>query len=167
MSKDVPDNEVSELLQSGFRYAMSLVRDKAQAEDLVQEGWLSTIRARGPWNKPYLFSAIRSRFINQWKREQLIPLVSIDDINEPYDPVTEHEQAILENDFDCKELESALSQLRAVEREVLYLTVVEGYTAQEVSDIINAPRNTVLSLSHRARQKVRRHLQKTYAEVAL
>jgi DNA-directed RNA polymerase specialized sigma24 family protein len=33
--------------------------------------------------------------------------------------------------------------------------LVEGYTAQSVADLFEWPRGTVLSMSHRARQKVR------------
>ncbi|VAX08123.1 hypothetical protein MNBD_GAMMA26-1750 [hydrothermal vent metagenome] len=166
-AKIMLDDEPAKLLQSGYRYALSLTRNKTKAEDLLQEAWLATLQAKGPINKPYIFSAIRSRFINLCKREQLVSIVSLDEITELIDPVTEQEQVALQNDQDYSGLEAALATLRPVERETLFLMVVEGYTAQEIADLTDQPRNTVLSLNHRARQKVRRHFQKKQMKVAL
>lgn len=45
-------------------------------------------------------------------------------------------------------LEQALAQLRSIEREALFLAVVEGYTAQEIADLTQQGRGTVLSLIH-------------------
>lgn len=48
-----------------------------------------------------------------------------------------------------------LRQLRDVERETLYLSVVEGYTADEISTMTSTARGTVLSMLHRAKIKLR------------
>lgn len=53
----------------------------------------------------------------------------------------------------------ALNNLRSQEREALFLTAVEGYTAQEIADLTHQPRGTVLSLVHRAKQKIRRFVK--------
>ena len=55
-------------------------------------------------------------------------------------------------------LERALGRLRAEERELLYWAWVEGRTAQEISELTERPRGTVLSALHRAKQKLRREL---------
>ena len=49
--------------------------------------------------------------------------------------------------------------LRTEERAVLVLSAVEGYTAREIGEMLDAPRGTVLSLMHRTRVKLRRWLQ--------
>ena len=59
----------------------------------------------------------------------------------------------------------ALSLLRPDEREVLFLAAVEGYTAQEIGEMTERPRGTVLSLLHRARQRVRNTLELDAQEV--
>ena len=53
------------------------------------------------------------------------------------------------------DLEYLLGQLKAGDRELLYLHCVEGYTAQEISDLIGRPRGTILSSINRAKAKLR------------
>ena len=46
-----------------------------------------------------------------------------------------------------------------LERAVLVLSALEGYTAREIGELLDAPRGTILSLMHRTRAKLRRWLQ--------
>jgi RNA polymerase sigma-70 factor (ECF subfamily) len=52
------------------------------------------------------------------------------------------------------DIDALLSELRPEEREALFLHGVEGYTASEISRLTGQPRGTVLSLLHRARQRL-------------
>lgn len=147
---------IEDLLHSGFRYALSLAGDSARAEDLLQDAWLAVLKAKGPQHRPYLYSAIRSRFLNLNKREKLISVVSLSDVPELEGTI---EAGNAFDYFDNALLERALAQLRCVEREALFLLVVEGYTASEISSFTQQPRGTVLSHIHRAKAKVRRFFQ--------
>ena len=60
--------EIKSLLQHGYRYALSMTHNTTRAEDLLQDAWVAILQANGPLEKNYLFSAIRSRFINASKR---------------------------------------------------------------------------------------------------
>jgi len=146
--------EITELLNSGYRYANSLTHHSAKAEDILQDAWVAVLHADGPKTKAYLFSAIRSRFINQYRRDQLVPIIPIDEMDNDH-------AAYDEKYFDHLEyaqLEKALESLRSLEREALFLAVVEGYTAEEISKLTDQPRGSVLSLLHRAKKKLRTHL---------
>ncbi len=157
MSSGTPAEDIEILLQSGYRYALSLTHNSTRAEDILQDAWYAVLHAGGPHNKPYIFQAIRSRFINQYKRDLLVPLVPLDDINEEdystYDTPFHHQT------YNDDALEQALSSLRTAEREALYLTAVEGYTAQEVAELTSQPRGTILSMLHRSRVKIRKYYQ--------
>jgi RNA polymerase sigma-70 factor (ECF subfamily) len=146
-----PEN-LRALLLSGYRYALSLTHHRAQAEDLVQDAWVAVLQARGSQTRAYLFAAIRTRFLNQHRRERLVPMVPLDD---NYDAASD-DPPLPEIDSDT--LERALGLLRPVERETLYLASVEGYTAEEIGALTQTSRGTVLSLLHRARHKLRRAL---------
>ncbi|VAX11598.1 hypothetical protein MNBD_GAMMA26-504 [hydrothermal vent metagenome] len=152
--------EIATLLQSGFRYALSLTHDTHQAEDVLQDAWMAVIRANGPLSKPYLFSAVRSRFLNANRREKLYPVVSLEDLGELGEDDSADEGGA---GLDGELLERAIADLRCVEREVLFLMVVEGYTAQEVADLTQRPRGTVLSMLHRGKKKVRRYFKQQNA----
>ena len=156
-------NDLEALLQSGYRYALSLSHDPARADDLLQDAWVAILGANGPMTKPYMFKAIRSRFINH-HRNSRVTLVSLDggaeDTPDHYSEFNEPLSAA-----ELARLDDALATLRDVEREVLYLTLVEGYTAQEVTDLTGHSRGTVLSLTHRARAKLRRYFADPLREV--
>lgn len=144
------------LLQQGYRYALSLTHHTAKAEDLLQDAWIAVIQANGPHEKGYLFSAIRTRFYNMYKREQLVPMLPLESIQESIPE--QHDPAIsAQHGFEDPRLEKALAQLRGIEREVLYLSAVEGYTAQEITTLTGQARGTVLSMLSRTKNKIQRH----------
>ena len=146
---------LEELLHSGYRYALSLTHHKANAEDVLQDAWVAILQAGGPHNKPYLFRAIRSRFLNHHKRERLVPMVPVEDATVDWDTDDRLWDPTPPFAASEKMLETVLSTLRPLEREALFLAAVEGYTAQEIGDLTAQPRGTVLSLIHRARHKLR------------
>ena len=146
------------LLQAGFRYALALRSQQQDAEDLVQESWLRLFSTYGEVpHKAALFTAIRNLYIDRYRREKLIVLESLDK--------TDVADEIADNgwSFDAianaQELELPLAKLREEEREALFLNVVEGYTTQEIAELTERSRNTVLSLIYRARQKLQKSLR--------
>ncbi len=161
---EVTEN-LEELLHSGYRYALSLTHDKTRAEDIVQDAWLAVLKAKGPQTRPYFFSAVRSRFLNLNKREQLVMVVSLDDVPpiEEQEDTSDHLEIM--DYLEYPMLEEALDSLRGVEREALFLMAVEGYTANEIAIFTKQPRGTVLSHIHRAKQKIRYFLATHDVEV--
>ena len=155
LQKNMPE-ETKTLLLHGFRYALSLTHEPTQAEDLLQDAWVAVLRAGGPRKRAYLFSAIRSRFLDQRRREQLVAIESLDDTDTHQEHTAERTDEMLFADVQM--LEKALVILRPVEREALLLFDVEGYTAKEIATLTGHPRGTVLSLIHRSRQKLKKHL---------
>ncbi len=147
---ELGDDELESLLQAGFRYALSLCHHDADAEDLLQEALLACIKSHGPLNKAYLFSAIRSRFFNLNKRAQLVPMEPLKDYH--LNGIDLAQEAAGDG---VDWLESCLHQLRPLEREALFLSYIEGYTAEEIARLNKQNRNTVLSLIHRAKLKLK------------
>jgi RNA polymerase sigma-70 factor (ECF subfamily) len=137
-----------ELLQSGYRYALSLTHHKANAEDLVQEACLKLYRRYGELkSRALLFVSIRRLYIDRLRQPYLPPAEEFGEIQEPASPIT------TENGTN-EDLSLLLGLLRPVEREALYLHHVEGYTAQEIADLVGISRNTVLSLLSRGLRKL-------------
>lgn len=78
MTQSGQSDELVTLLHQGYRYALALVHDRTNAEDLLQDAWLAVLQAGGAREKGYLFSAIRSRYINQGKRDKLVMFVAFE-----------------------------------------------------------------------------------------
>jgi RNA polymerase sigma-70 factor (ECF subfamily) len=156
---------LEDLLQRGYRFALSLTHEPMRAEDLLQDAWLSILSSGGPRHVGYLFTAIRNRFFDLERRAKLL-IVEPLGTNEEAVPDAEPADILVEEKLriDLLTLEQALGQLRPEEREALFLTAVEGYTAQEVAELTGRPRGTILSLVHRARLKIRRHAGQGHEE---
>jgi len=155
------NKDLRPLLNRGYRYALSLTHDSAEAEDLVHEACLSILRAEGPWRAGYLFATIRHRWIDAWRRRANAPTTEPDG-DAAFERIPDaHAGAgaeALDELIRAESVARALSKLRPAEREALYLMAVEGYTAREVSRLTGRPRNSVLSSVHRARRKLRETL---------
>ena len=138
-----------ELAQSGFRYALSLAHHHHDAEDLAQQAWLKLqIHGSGPIVRGPLFKTIRNLFIDSLRRKGIIEFETLpEETLLAEEPVSEPGVT--------GDLDYLLGQLKAGDRELLYLHCVEGYTAQEISDLIGRPRGTILSSINRAKVKLR------------
>lgn len=176
--------DLSELVQRGYRFAYSLTHDCAWADDLVQDAWVSILRAAGPWSREYLFATIRNRFVDECRRRRIVGFESLENLSEPKCPDSlggsESDGSDWTDNLDvrngnarveaagCESWETsiasaalgrALSGLRVEERTVLFLAAVEGYSARAIADLLGYPRGSVLSLMHRARARVRDYLR--------
>jgi len=66
---------------------------------------------------------------------------------------------VVGGDYHDRVLNAGLAELRDVEREALFLSVIEGYTAEQIAGMTESNRGTVLSLIHRSKSKLRRWLE--------
>ncbi len=137
-------------MRRGFGYALALTHDHAAAEDLLHDALLGVTRRGGPWHAGYLLAAIRNGWIDGHRRQR-VP-------TSPLDAVAEEELVEPPADLTppAELLDGLLEHLRPADRELLYLSAVEGHTAQELADATGRPRGTVLSALFRAKKKLRR-----------
>lgn len=147
-----PARDEEDLLQAGFRFALSLTHHTHDAEDLTQQSWLNLARRQGRVrDKSLLFRAIRNLFYDQYRRGKIVVFEPLEDDHVELAADDGNESAPAKGDLDV-----LLAGLRAVEREALFLNCVEGYTAEEIAKLTGQPRGTVLSLLSRAKRKLRR-----------
>ena len=134
-----------DFLQAGFRYALSLTHNQHEAEDLVQDVWLKLyINGREIKSKSLFFTSIRNLFIDRYRKKKLVIVEQFDE--------SEFSDVDIK-DFSFDEIEKCLEKLRPEEREALFLSGVEEYTASEIAELTNQSRSTVLSLISRGRKK--------------
>ncbi len=144
------DAKEVELLQDGYRFALSLTNNSAEAEDLVQDCWLKLYERKGKIeSRTLLFTVIRNRFIDSWRRKKSVQMQSLDTASEQVGNSTDPDDKLL-----LEKVYEALEELPPKEREALYLQCMEEYTASEISELTGQPRGTVLSLIFRARNKL-------------
>jgi len=142
-----------------YRYAYSLAAQDDIACDLVQEAlqrFLKKYTADNGVDKPlaYLKTIIRNLYFDLQRHNKVLPMVSIDSedvsIIEPVDAFSMEETMMNQQD-----VQHLLRGLSAEENELLYLWAVEEYTADEIAQIYEKPRGTVLSKMHRLKKRIR------------
>jgi len=141
-----------DLLNSGYRYALSLSSSHQDAEDLVHDAWIRLDKRYGKVpEKALLFTTVRNLYIDRYRQAKKFQFSEF----EEYSYVTQTDTF---DELTEQEIAKFLMMLRDVEREALYLSVVEGYTADEIATLTSTARGTVLSLIYRAKIKLRTHL---------
>ena len=149
------ERKLEALLQSAYRYANSLCAHAEMAEDLVHEGWLKVVRKHGTTpDKALLFRVIRNLFIDDVRHRTRFPSDSFEEGFLVDQTAVDPSHYVSED----RVLAHGLAELRGIEREVLFLWVFEGYTAAEISTLTKQSRGTVLSQIHRAKGKLKKHL---------
>lgn len=142
------EKEAKEAIQAGYRYGLALTHHHFEAEDLVQEAWMRILSRYGRLPaRTVLYTTIRNIFVDRCRRSDIATFESLEGHTEPE---TRHE-GVPGGSLD---LDVLLAGLRANEREVLYLSAVEGLSTAEISELTGQPRNTVLSLLHRGKQRI-------------
>ena len=139
--------------QDMYRYAAWLSRDKAIAEDVVQEAllraWKSLDALRDETSaKPWLLTIVRRENARYFERKRL-ETVDIDNL-------TSSQAALLavEDDKELDDMRRAIYELDDDYREPLVLQVLMGYSTNEIAEQMELKQGAVLTRLHRARAKL-------------
>jgi RNA polymerase sigma-70 factor (ECF subfamily) len=138
-----------------LRFAFWLSRDRALAEDVVQEALLRAWKAQDSLldeaaAKPWLLTIIRREYARSFERKRLVT-VNVDELIAREEP-----QLAATDDDDVQELRAALFKLPDEYREPLALQVLMGYSTAEIAAELALSNAAVLTRLFRARQQLRR-----------
>lgn len=156
-------------LESVSRFALSLTRDEAEADDLVQETFLRAFRSwhtftPGTHCRQWLFTICRNTFVRLRSRRQTQMEVLGGD-EDALPAATGHAQAVrmgLGEIFDRIEvrpaIEAAVARLPEPHHSILVLVDLEGLSYEEAAEVLEVPVGTVRSRLYRARRHVQEEL---------
>ena len=157
-----------------YSAALRLTRNPSDAEDLVQETYLRAYRAydsfqEGTNLRAWLYRILTNTFINWYRSRQRRPNeVDVDEVEDLYlyrrlgrgevgTAARSTETEVLER-FGDEEVREALDALPENFRLAVYLADVEGFSYQEIADIMGTPIGTVMSRIHRGRRALQKSL---------
>lgn len=137
------------------RFARVLARRADAADDLVQETLLRAIAARGQFApgtnlRAWLYTILRHTRAAAARRDQRSPFLSPDIIPESTVSGGQEEREAM------RDVATAFRRLPAIQREALWLVVVEGLDYAEAARVIDVPAGTLRSRLSRAREALRR-----------
>jgi len=154
-----------------LRTALRMTKNTSDADDLVQEAMVKAYRS---WDKfelgsncrAWLFKIMTNLFINEYRSKSRTPVsLSVDDIDDSFlygqlsmagsqrTPEEELFNRILDDD-----VKNAIAELPEDYRLVVVLSFVEGFSYQEIADIVDLQLGTVKSRLHRGRKLLQKKL---------
>lgn len=140
-----------------FRFVYWLCRDRALAEDVVQETLLRAWRSLDSLGdekaaRPWLLTIARRELARVFERKRL-PMVDIDVANE-----SQPEALTVNDQHEVDEMRRAILKLDVIHREPLVLQVLLGYSTEEIARHLEISVAAVLTRLFRARQVLRQQL---------
>ena len=160
-----------------YRHICKMVPDRQQAQDLLQETFLSAYRGLGGFTGASSFSTwlfkIATNTALMFLRKHQPECIEYDDHleNVKKSDVVPSATAFVSTPLEMllsvegrKKIEEAIDNLPVLYRSVLILRDVEGFSIEEVSQITETSVAAVKSRLHRARHAVREALTSYYGE---
>src|ERR1700730_7519869 len=136
------------------RFAFWWPRDRATAEDVVQESMLRAWKAQDSLldekaAKPWLLTIIRREYARTFERKRIVT-VNVDELVAREEPMLAAGE-----EQDLGDLRAALMKLPDEYREPLVLQVLMGYSTAEIASELTLSAPAVLTRLFRARKQLR------------
>jgi len=151
-------NILYRLLADGLNsFAYSIVRDRAAAEDAVQQAFLElvkaapTIRGDGRALRSWLFRSVRFRCLDELRRRERRR-------ENLHAEIPDHLASSGPSPGGTGDLAAAMSELTQQQRQVLFLRHVMGMSGHEVATVLETNRAAVFATAARAERRLRQIL---------
>jgi RNA polymerase sigma-70 factor (ECF subfamily) len=147
---------------AAFSLAYRIVGDRAKAEDITQEAFLSLWRSRARYDRArgsvrtWLLGIVRNRAIDLLRRELLQPPPL--PLEPPSDAAADETGVEALRREAAREVRGALSVLPADQVRVIELAYFGGLTHSEIAAMLNMPLGTVKGRMRLGMEKIRAQL---------
>ncbi len=169
------EEEIIPHLDAMYNFALRLTSDPSDAEDLVQDTIVKAFRffssyEKGTNAKAWLFRILKNSYINNYRRKSKQPnQVDYDEVSTFYETIraertdTSDLEDKMFRDLIDDDISNALDELPEDFRTVVLLCDVEGFTYEEIANMLDVPIGTIRSRLHRGRNLLKAQLIE-YAE---
>jgi RNA polymerase sigma-70 factor (ECF subfamily) len=167
--RDLFEEQAIPFLDQLYGAALRMTRNPADAQDLVQETFVKAYAAFGQFEqgtnlKAWLYRILTNTFINTYRKKQRDPYKgSISDMEDWQLGEAESATAMSSRSAEAEAIDhlpdsavkDALQSIPEDFRLAVYFADVEGFSYQEIADIMKTPVGTVMSRLHRGRRLLR------------
>lgn len=141
-----------------FRVSFRLLGEQVEAEDVVQEAWVSIWRSLQRFRhdaavSTWLYRVVTNAALSQLRRRTpTVPLDPTDDAVSGvlYDPHGDPESRVMRNE-DSMVVRRAIATLEPSQRAPLVLRELEGMSYEEIAEVLDVSVAALQSRLHRAR----------------
>ena len=174
-------DEAMPLMNQLFGAALGMTRNRADAEDLVQETYLKAYQKFHQYQpgtniKAWLYRILTNTYITSYRKAQRSPKRASSDTVEDWqlaDAASHSEVGLKSAEVEALEslpssqLRDALDSLSEEHRMVVLMADVEGMSYKEIAEELGVPMGTVMSRLNRARKNLRSALADVAAEYGI
>ena len=156
------ERELLTLLPRLRRFARSLARDAADADDLTQVSLERALKSRSQWQQgtrmdSWMMKIMRNCWIDEVRsRARRFRAFESDEARAIVSAVNPGET---ERAGDADAIDRAMNQLPPEQREAVALVLVEGLSYREAAELLDVPIGTLTSRLTRGRQALARTLE--------
>jgi RNA polymerase sigma-70 factor (ECF subfamily) len=144
-----------------YRFIVKNIRHTEDAQDIVQSAfeklWLNREQVLPEKAKSYLFTVAYHQMIDHIRKSNKMPLAE--------DTSIPHQQIVQHNSELKQVLMQAVNELNPTQKSLVLLKDYEGYSYQEIAEIMNLSDSQVKVYLHRARLILKTKLS-AYAPIA-
>lgn len=157
---EINTQTIDELSPALYRFALRFVRRREEAEDLVQETWLSALRGAQSFEgrsslRTWLNGILRRRAADHYRKEKYTDVLD-EDFEAGYSvPLIEN----LDSAATASLAALALAELPILEQSAITLCDVNDFDREEAAQRMGVTRGHLRVLLHRGRQKIAARLQ--------
>ena len=156
------ERELLALLPRLRRFARSLARDAADADDLLQVAVERALKARGQWQPgtrmdAWMMKIVRNAWIDEVRRRTRSVRTFVPEEAAAGIGNAGHEE--IELSVGMQDVGRAMNALPPEQREAVALVLVEGFAYREAAELLEIPIGTLTSRLTRGRQALARRLE--------
>jgi RNA polymerase sigma-70 factor (ECF subfamily) len=169
-ARDLFEEQAIPFMDQLYAAAMRMTRNPSDAADLVQDTFVKAFAAFGQFQqgtnlKAWLYRILTNTFINSYRKNQRNPyqgtideledwqLGGAESITQGRSTRSAEVEAI--DHLPDSDVKDALQSIPEDFRMAVYFADVEGFSYQEIADIMKTPVGTVMSRLHRGRRMLR------------
>ncbi|MEX0593151.1 MAG: sigma-70 family RNA polymerase sigma factor [Balneolaceae bacterium] len=168
--QDAFNEEMIPHLDALYNFALRLTTDPVDAEDLVQDTIVKAYRffssyEKGTNAKAWLFRILKNSYINHYRKQSKQPQqVDYDEVSSFYESIraartdTSDLEDKMYRDLLDDDINGALEDLPEDFRTVVLLCDMEGFTYEEIANMLDVPIGTIRSRLHRGRNLLKAQL---------
>ncbi|GAB3133093.1 hypothetical protein GCM10027057_06290 [Marisediminicola antarctica] len=168
--RDLFEEQAIPFMDQLYGAALRMTRNPSDAADLVQETFVKAFAAFGQFQqgtnlKAWLYRILTNTFINTYRKKQRDPYQgTIDDLEDwqiggaesiTQGRATRSAEVEAIDHLPDSAVKDALQAIPEDFRLAVYFADVEGFSYQEIADIMKTPVGTVMSRLHRGRRLLR------------
>lgn len=155
----ITPSAIRDLSPGLFAFAFRVVRQREEAEDLVQDTWSSALRSAPSFEgrsslRTWVISILRRRIADRYRRAHPCELFEEEEYS--YDDSAADQ---LDARIAASIATRAMNQLTDLEREAVTLCDVQDYDRDEASELLKVTRGHLRVLLHRGRAKLEASLR--------